>query len=61
MGTENPHRIPLPKFWNKHVRALLGHSDISITDRVYAHLSPAEVHAAVGAWNGNRNGATVSR
>ena len=43
------------------VSALLRHSDIRVTDRVYAHLSPTEVRAAVEVLNGNRNGVTVSR
>jgi len=43
------------------VSALLRHSDIRVTDRVYAHLSPTEVRAAVDVLNGDRNGVTVSR
>ncbi len=43
------------------VSALLRHSDIRITDQVYAHLAPATVRAAIEMLDGNRKGVSVSR
>ncbi|BAO43904.1 tyrosine-type recombinase/integrase [Thiolapillus brandeum] len=42
------------------ISLLLRHSDISVTERVYAHLSPVETRAAVDVLNGN-SGYKVSR
>lgn len=43
------------------VSALLRHSDIRITDQVYAHVSPTAVRAAIEVLDGNRQEASVSR
>ncbi len=43
------------------VSALLRHSDIRITDQVYAHLAPATVRAAIEMLDGIPQGDSVSR
>ncbi len=42
------------------VSALLRHSDIRITDQVYAHLAPETVRTAIEVLDGNPKGASVS-